>query len=55
MLLVRFIVGGLVYLFVEWAREEERKAVRADRQLDAALAAARAVVATSAEPHAGGN
>jgi cytochrome c oxidase assembly factor CtaG len=50
-----FIVCGLVYLFVEWAREEERKAVRADRQLDAALAAARAVVATSAETNASRN
>jgi len=36
-----FIVAALALLFVEWAREEERKAVRADRQLDAALAVAR--------------
>jgi cytochrome c oxidase assembly factor CtaG len=50
-----FIVAGLVYLFVDWAREEERKAVRADRQLDAALAAARAVVAASPEAKVGGN
>lgn len=49
-----FIVTVLALLFVEWAREEERKAVRADRQLDAALAAARAVVAPS-EPNAGTN
>jgi putative membrane protein len=40
-----FTVAALALLFVEWAREEERKAVRADRQLDAALAAARATVA----------
>ena len=37
-------VAALALLFVQWAREEERKAVRADRQLDAALAAARASV-----------
>jgi len=35
------IVLALALLFVDWAREEERKAQRADRQLDAALAAAR--------------
>ena len=35
------VVAGLAYLFVEWAREEERRAVRSDRQLDAALSAAR--------------
>jgi cytochrome c oxidase assembly factor CtaG len=35
-------VAALGYLFVEWAREEERRALRADRQLDAALAATRA-------------
>jgi putative membrane protein len=49
-----FIVGGLVFLFVEWAREEERKAVRADRQLDAALAAARAAM-PGPEPNARSN
>jgi cytochrome c oxidase assembly factor CtaG len=38
------IVAVLALMFVEWAREEERKAVAADRQLDAALAAAREVV-----------
>ena len=37
-----FIVIALALLFVEWAREEERRAVQADRQLDAAIAAARA-------------
>jgi putative membrane protein len=37
------IVAVLALMFVEWAREEERKAVAADRQLDAALAAAREV------------
>jgi cytochrome c oxidase assembly factor CtaG len=37
------IVAVLALMFVEWAREEERKAVAADRQLDAALEAARAV------------
>jgi putative copper resistance protein D len=36
-----FTVAALALLFVEWAREEERKAVRNDRQLDAALAVAR--------------
>ncbi len=41
-LAIVFDVAALGYLFVEWAREEERRAVRADRQLDAALAAARA-------------
>jgi putative membrane protein len=35
------VVAAFALLFVEWAREEERKAQRADRQLDAALAAAR--------------
>jgi len=50
-----FIVAAIAYLFVEWAREEERKAVQADRQLDAALAAARAAVAAPAEPNAGTN
>ena len=39
-----FAVVVIALLFVEWAREEERKAVRADRQLDAALAVARASV-----------
>lgn len=38
------IVLALALLFVEWAREEERSALRTDRQLDAALAAARAAV-----------
>jgi cytochrome c oxidase assembly factor CtaG len=38
------IVLALALLFVEWAREEERSAIRNDRQLDAALAAARAAV-----------
>jgi cytochrome c oxidase assembly factor CtaG len=37
-------------LFVEWAREEERRAVRADRQLDAALAVARASVGPDQGP-----
>ena len=37
------IVAVLALMFGEWAREEERKAVAADRQLDAALAAAREV------------
>jgi putative copper resistance protein D len=36
-----FAVAALAFLFVDWAAEEERKAVRADRQLDAAMAAAR--------------
>jgi putative copper resistance protein D len=44
-LLEVFTVAALALLFVQWAREEERRAVRADRQLDAALAAARASVA----------
>jgi putative membrane protein len=39
------VVAALALLFVEWAREEERGAVRNDRQLDAALSAARAAVA----------
>ncbi len=38
-------VAALALLFVQWAREEERRAVRTDRQLDAALAAARASAA----------
>jgi cytochrome c oxidase assembly factor CtaG len=38
------VVAALALLFVEWAKEEERSAVRTDRQLDAALAAARAAV-----------
>jgi putative copper resistance protein D len=46
------IVAVLALMFVEWAREEERKAVAADRQLDAALAAARAV-AGSQQPNGG--
>lgn len=41
------VVAALALLFVEWAREEERSAVRTDRQLDAALAAARATVGSS--------
>ena len=32
-----FIVLAMALLFVEWAREEERNAMRNDRQLDAAL------------------
>jgi len=46
-----FIVAALSLMFVEWAKEEERKAIRADRQLDAALAAARGVV--TADGHGG--
>jgi putative copper resistance protein D len=42
-----FVVVMLGYLFVDWAREEEKRAVRADRQLDAALAAARAASGAS--------
>ncbi len=49
-LLEVFTVAALALLFVQWAREEERKAVRADRQLDAALAVARASVASSPPP-----
>jgi putative membrane protein len=37
------IVAVLALMFVEWAREEERKAIETDRQLDAALAAVRTV------------
>ncbi|MCL6091976.1 MAG: cytochrome c oxidase assembly protein [Actinobacteria bacterium] len=40
---VLFVVSALTYLFIEWAREEQRRADRADRQLDAALVAARSV------------
>jgi putative copper resistance protein D len=40
---VLFVVTALTYLFIEWAREEQRRADRADRQLDAALVAARSV------------
>ncbi|HTV12917.1 MAG TPA: cytochrome c oxidase assembly protein [Acidimicrobiales bacterium] len=39
-----FIVGALALLFVDWARDEERRAILADRQLDAAMAAARGIV-----------
>jgi cytochrome c oxidase assembly factor CtaG len=39
-----FAVVVIALLFVEWAREEERMAVRADRQLDAALAVARSAI-----------
>jgi len=46
------IVAVLALMFVEWAREEERKAIGADRQLDAALAATRAV-AGSQQPDDG--
>jgi putative copper resistance protein D len=45
-----FLVVVLALLFVQWAREEELKAVRADRQLDAALAAARSSVAPAPPP-----
>ena len=38
------VVAALALIFVEWAREEERGAIRNDRQLDAALAAARTAV-----------
>jgi cytochrome c oxidase assembly factor CtaG len=48
------VVLALALLFVQWAREEERSAMRNDRQLDAALAAARAAVGTS-EPAQPGN
>jgi cytochrome c oxidase assembly factor CtaG len=48
------VVAALALLFVEWAREEERGAVRNDRQLDAALSAARAAVAPN-EPAPPGN
>jgi len=41
------VVAALALLFVEWAREEERSAARTDRQLDAALAAARAAFGPS--------
>jgi hypothetical protein len=41
------IVAVIALMFVEWAREEERKAVSADRQLDAALAAVRSVAGPS--------
>ncbi len=47
------IVAALALLFVEWAREEERSAKRNDRQLDAALAAARATIAPNEEPRPG--
>jgi cytochrome c oxidase assembly factor CtaG len=40
------IVLALALLFVEWAREEERSAIRNDRQLDAALTAARTAVSS---------
>ena len=43
-LMIVFVVAAVSYLFVEWAREEQRRAVQSDRQLDAALAAARSVV-----------
>lgn len=43
------LVAALALLFVEWAREEERSAVRTDRQLDAAMAAARASVGETDE------
>jgi cytochrome c oxidase assembly factor CtaG len=43
------IVAVLALMFVEWARDEERKAIAADRQLDAALAAVREV-ASSRQP-----
>ena len=44
------VVAALALLFVEWAGEEERSAVRNDRQLDAALAAARAAVGPANRP-----
>lgn len=49
-----FIVAVLALLFVEWAREEERRAVRADRQLDAAMAAARATATDAGAASSGG-
>jgi cytochrome c oxidase assembly factor CtaG len=48
------VVLALALIFVEWAREEERGAIRNDRQLDAALAAARAAVSPG-EPAPPGN
>jgi cytochrome c oxidase assembly factor CtaG len=48
------VVAALALLFVEWAREEERSAVRTDRQLDAALAAARAAVGQNEPPEPDG-
>jgi putative copper resistance protein D len=51
------IVVTLALLFVEWAREEERSAIRDDRQLDAAMAAARAAMGPGepAPPGTGAN
>jgi putative membrane protein len=43
----------IALLFVEWAREEERNAVRADRQLDAALAVARSSIVPEQGPPSG--
>ena len=48
-----FAVVVIALLFVEWAREEERKAVRADRQLDAALAVARTSIGADQGPQPG--
>jgi putative copper resistance protein D len=42
-----FAIAVLALLFVQWAREEELKAVRSDRQLDAALAVARTSAAVA--------
>ena len=40
-LAVLFVVAAATYLFIEWAREEQRRTDRADRQLEAALVATR--------------
>ncbi len=45
-----FTVCVLAVLFVDWAADEERRAVRADRQLDAALAAARSTAPQPGPP-----
>jgi putative membrane protein len=45
-----FTVCALAILFVDWAADEERRAVRADRQLDAALAAVRASSGSASDP-----
>lgn len=52
-LAVLFVVAAATYLFVEWAREEQRRTDQADRQMEAALVATRPVVPSAGSASGG--